>query len=184
MPFTFSHIFCTHSLCITDNNHLSLNKMPTTSHVIGLGKNPISDIWNIWTTASVLNTATQSISKLSLTTHDSHINSLHSLEEMPSMLLEHWHPLIHPTLAVLWDWTNGAEDLFSRRRRGSARTNRATPHTTYTSNNNVSVSQLCILRFSWFFCGAQFINFVLHHHAICLELIVTKMIFANNATNC
>ena len=183
MPFTFYHIFCTHSLCITDNNHLSLNKMPTTSHVIGLGKNLISDIWNIWTTASVLNSATQSISKLSLTTHDSHLNlSLQSLKEMPSMLLEHWPPLIHPTLAVLWDWTNGAEDLFSRRR--SARANRATRRTTYTSNNNVSVSQLCILRFSWFFCGAQFINFVLHHHAICLELIVTKMTFANNATNC
>ena len=157
MPFTFSHIFCTHSLCITDNNHLSLNKMPTTSHVIGLGKSLISDIWNIWTTASVLNSTTQSISKLSLTTHDSHLNlSLHTLKEMPSMLLEHWHPLIqliHPTLAVLWDWRNGAGDLFSRRRRGSARANRATWRTTHTSNNNVCVPQLWIFRFRWFFVG-------------------------------
>ena len=114
----FSHIFCTHSLCITDNNHLSLNKMPTTSHVIGLGKSLISDIWNIWTTASVLNSATQSISKLSLTTHDSHLNlSLHSLKEMPLMLLEHWHPLIqliHPTLAAV---TKGSLRLKERSRR-------------------------------------------------------------------
>ena len=115
MPFTFFTYFCTHSLCITDNNHLSLNKMPTTSHVIGLGKSLISDIWNIWTTASVLNSATQSVSKFSLTTHDSHLNlSLHSLKEMPSMLLEHWHPLIHPTLAAA---SKGSLRLKERSRR-------------------------------------------------------------------
>ena len=135
----FSHIFCTHSLCITDNNHLSLNKMPTTSHVIGLGKSLISDIWNIWTTASVLNTATQSISKLSLTTHDSHLNlSLHSLKEMPSMLLEHWHPLFHPTKGqLLAAGSKGSLRLNERsrrplrRRRRSARANRATWRTSY-----------------------------------------------------